>query len=86
MIARDNYYELQVLRNDGSLLGVDSIEKALWDIVADSKRGDGAGVGVLSSDDRDTWTKVCSLSAFFFPTISALGHSLIHFFVAWCQR
>lgn len=57
MIARDNYYELEVLRKDGSLLGVDSIEKALWDIVADAKKGDGAGVGVLSSDNRDTWTK-----------------------------
>lgn len=47
-----------MIRKDGTLLGVDSIEKAFWDIVADAKKGDGAGVGVLSSDNRDTWTKV----------------------------
>lgn len=46
------------MRKDGTLLGVDSIEKAFWDIVADAQKGDGAGVGVLSSDNRDTWTKV----------------------------
>ena len=57
MIARDNYYELEVLRKDGTLLGVDSIEKAFWDIVEDAQKVDGAGVGVLSSDQRDTWTQ-----------------------------
>ena len=41
-----------MIRKDGTLLGVDSIEKAFWDIVADAKKGDGAGVGVLSSDDK----------------------------------
>ncbi|KAN0061504.1 hypothetical protein ACQY0O_006351 [Thecaphora frezii] len=56
VIVRDNYYELEVLRKDGTVLGVDSIEKALWDIVEDAKRCDGEGVGVLSSDHRDTWT------------------------------
>lgn len=58
MIARDNYYQVEVLRKDGTLFGVDTLEKSLWDIVADAKKGDGAGVGVLSSDNRDTWTKV----------------------------
>ncbi|SPO43873.1 related to CAT2 - Carnitine O-acetyltransferase [Moesziomyces antarcticus] len=57
VIARDNYYELEVVRKDGTLLGIDTLEKALWDIVADAQKGDGAGVGVLSSDNRDTWTK-----------------------------
>ncbi|EPQ31479.1 uncharacterized protein PFL1_00814 [Pseudozyma flocculosa PF-1] len=56
VIVRDNYYELEVLRKDGSILGADTIEKAFWDIVEDAKKGDGAGVGVLSSDSRDTWT------------------------------
>ncbi len=61
VIARDNYYELEVVRKDGTLLGIDALEKALWDIVADAQKGDGAGVGVLSSDNRDTWTKVSAV-------------------------
>ncbi len=65
VIARDNYYEVEVMRKDGTLLGVDSIEKALWEIVADARKSDGAGVGVLSSDSRDTWTKVSA--SFYFP-------------------
>lgn len=39
------------------MLGIDSVEKALWDIVQDAQSGDGEGVGVLSSDQRDTWTQ-----------------------------
>lgn len=58
VVVRDNYYELEVLRKDGSMLGVDTIEKAFWDIVQDAQTADGPGVGVLSSDQRDTWTQV----------------------------
>ena len=70
VIARDNYYEVEVLRKDGTLLGVDSLEKALWDIVADAKKGDGAGVGVLSSDHRDTSTKVRSANLAQLPVLT----------------
>lgn len=61
VVVRDNYYELEVLRKDGTMLGVDTIEKAFWDIVQDAQAADGPGVGVLSSDQRDTWTQVGSV-------------------------
>ncbi|KAE8215189.1 hypothetical protein CF327_g1503 [Tilletia walkeri] len=58
VIVRDNYYDLEVLAQDGkTILGPAEIEKSLWDIVEDAKRGDGAGVGVLSADARDTWAQ-----------------------------
>nr|CDI52336.1 related to CAT2-Carnitine O-acetyltransferase [Melanopsichium pennsylvanicum 4] len=81
VIARDNYYEVEVIRNDGTLLGVDSLEKALWEIVADAKKGDGAGVGVLSSDNRDTWTKtrehLLSVSPINRKSINSIEDSLL---------
>ena len=56
VIVRDNFYELEVVRKDGTFLGADSIEQGFWNIIEDAKKADGAGVGVLSSDHRDTWT------------------------------
>ncbi|PWZ00834.1 acyltransferase ChoActase/COT/CPT [Testicularia cyperi] len=80
VIVRDNYYELEVLRKDGTLLGVDSIERAFWDIVEDARKADGAGVGVLSSDQRDTWTQtrehLLSLSPVNRKTINSIEDSL----------
>ncbi|CAO1632887.1 unnamed protein product [Sympodiomycopsis kandeliae] len=57
VIARDNFYSLEVLNDDGSLKDLADIEKSLWDIVNDAQHGDGQGVGVLTSDDRDSWAK-----------------------------
>ncbi|KAK0569116.1 hypothetical protein OC861_001256 [Tilletia horrida] len=58
VIVRDNFYELEVLGQDGkSFLGPAELEKAFWQIVEDAKGGDGAGVGVLSADARDEWAK-----------------------------
>lgn len=55
--ARDNFYRLDVLNDDGSTKPLADVEKALWDIVNDAKQADGRGVGVLTVDDRDTWAK-----------------------------
>lgn len=57
IVARDNFYSLEVLNADGTTKDLADIEKALWDIVNDAQQSDGAGVGVLTSDDRDTWAK-----------------------------
>lgn len=57
MAVRDNFYALEVLNKDNSLKNLTDIEKSLWDIVNDAKQADGEGVGVLTSDDRDTWAK-----------------------------
>lgn len=55
--VRNNYYELQVIDPaTGNILSPQAIEDGIKAIVADARtRPDGAGVGVLSSDDRDTW-------------------------------
>ncbi|PWN52846.1 acyltransferase ChoActase/COT/CPT [Violaceomyces palustris] len=56
VIVRDNFYQLEVLDRAGKRIGLDSLEKAIWRIIEDAKAKDGEGVGVLSSDHRDTWT------------------------------
>lgn len=57
---RNHFYDLQVIDPEtGKILSPQSIEDGLKAIVADAKtRGDAPGVGVLSSDDRDTWAQV----------------------------
>ncbi|CAD6904371.1 unnamed protein product [Tilletia laevis] len=81
VIVRDNYYDLEVLAQDGkTILAPAEIEKALWSIVEDAKRGDGAGVGVLSADARDTWAQnrehLLSLSPVNRTTLNAIEDSL----------
>ncbi|KAK0520037.1 hypothetical protein OC834_007181 [Tilletia horrida] len=81
VIVRDNYYDLEVLAQDGkTILGAAEIEKALWEIIEDAKRGDGAGVGVLSSDARDTWAQnrehLLSISPVNRTTINSIEDSL----------
>lgn len=64
VIARDNYYHLDVMRPSSTQPGrkeivpLDEIERALEKIVEDARKGDGAGVGVMTSDHRDTWARV----------------------------
>jgi carnitine O-acetyltransferase len=57
--VRNNYYELQVVEpTEGKILRPEAIEEGLKAIVQDAKsREDGQGVGVLSSDERDTWAQ-----------------------------
>ncbi|UZJ54007.1 hypothetical protein CBS101457_003327 [Exobasidium rhododendri] len=57
IIARNNFYELNVLNEDGTIVPLEEIESALTDIVADAKKGDGAAVGVMTADGRDEWTR-----------------------------
>ncbi|KAL4402466.1 acyltransferase [Malassezia pachydermatis] len=56
VIVRDNYYELPVINEQGEVYPLDSLEKAIWAIVEDAKKQDGAGVGVMTCNDRDAWT------------------------------
>lgn len=57
IIARDNFYSLEVLNDDGTTKDLADIEKSLWDIVNDAQQTDGPGVGVLTSNERDAWAK-----------------------------
>ncbi|WFD26088.1 carnitine O-acetyltransferase [Malassezia nana] len=56
VIVRDNFYELPVLNEQDEILPLAAIEKALGDIVADARKADGPAIGVMTADDRDTWT------------------------------
>lgn len=56
VMVRDNIYELPVLNEQDEILPLASIEKALGDMVADARKGDGPAIGVMTADDRDTWT------------------------------
>lgn len=59
VIIRNNFYELQVIDSEtGKILSPQAIEDGLKALVEDAKtRPDGPGVGVLSSDARDTWAQ-----------------------------
>lgn len=74
--ARDNFYSVEVLNKDGNIKPLDDIEKALWDVVNDAKQADGAGVGVLTSDDRDTWAQAREHLIVSSPTNSASLRSI----------
>lgn len=63
VIVRDNFYKLDVFSPDGTAVGPAEIEKLLGEIVADARNGDGVAVGVLTSDERDIWTKVSDTEA-----------------------
>lgn len=57
VIIRNNYYDLQVIDpQTGFILSPSAIEDGLKALISDAEtRPDGPGVGVLSSQDRDTW-------------------------------
>lgn len=56
VMVRDNLYELEVINESGEIHALSAIEARLAEIVRDGANGDGKAFGVLSSDDRDTWT------------------------------
>jgi carnitine O-acetyltransferase len=57
-MANDHFYSLDGVSSDGTGVAPSEIEKGLWAIAEDaSKRGPAeTSVGVLSGDDRDSWT------------------------------
>jgi carnitine O-acetyltransferase len=57
VLARNNFYKLQVQNKDGSLVSPSDIELALTSIVQDARRGDGKAIGVLTAVGRDDWTR-----------------------------
>lgn len=57
IIARNNFYRLNVLQEDGLIVPLQEIEDALKAIVADARQADGAAVGVMTADGRDEWTR-----------------------------
>jgi carnitine O-acetyltransferase len=57
VIARNNFYELRVLEEDGTIVPLQEIEDALKGIIADARKADGKPVGILTADGRDEWTR-----------------------------
>ncbi|PWN41844.1 acyltransferase ChoActase/COT/CPT [Ceraceosorus guamensis] len=57
VMARNNFYQVEVLGQDGVTRPLEEIEKAFTDIVEDAKKADGDAVGILTADDRDTWAR-----------------------------
>ncbi|PKI84383.1 hypothetical protein MVES_001602 [Malassezia vespertilionis] len=55
VMVRDNIYSLDVFDDKGNIYPPDTIEQAFRAIVDDAKKADGAGIGVLTSEQRDTW-------------------------------
>ncbi|GAA5879501.1 hypothetical protein JCM16303_003226 [Sporobolomyces ruberrimus] len=58
VMANDHFYSLDVISSDGNGVAPSEIEKGLWAIAEDATRRGPAetSVGVLSGDDRDSWT------------------------------
>jgi len=58
VMANDHFYSLDVVTSDGNGIAPSELEKGLWAIAEDAmNRGPAAtSVGVLSGDDRDSWT------------------------------
>lgn len=58
VMANDHFYSLDVVDKDGNGVSASELEKGFWSIAHDAqKRGPAAtSVGVLSGDDRDSWT------------------------------
>jgi len=58
VMANDHFYSLDVVSSDGNGILPSELEKGLWAIAEDAmKRGPAeTSVGVLSGDDRDSWT------------------------------
>lgn len=58
VMANDHFYSLDVVSSDGNGIAPSEIEKGLWAIAEDATRRGPAetSVGVLSGDDRDSWT------------------------------
>ncbi|GAA5848239.1 hypothetical protein JCM5353_009021 [Sporobolomyces roseus] len=58
VLANDHFYSLDVVTSDGNGIAPSELEKGLWAIAEDAmNRGPATtSVGVLSGDDRDSWT------------------------------
>ncbi|GAA6010965.1 hypothetical protein JCM11491_005885 [Sporobolomyces phaffii] len=58
VLANDHFYSLDVVSSDGDGIAPQELERGLWAIAEDArKRGPApTSVGVLSGDDRDSWT------------------------------
>ncbi|WFD30810.1 carnitine O-acetyltransferase [Malassezia sp. CBS 17886] len=55
VLINDHVYELQLLNEANEVLPLADVEKALKAMVADSQKSAAVPVGVLTSEQRDTW-------------------------------
>lgn len=66
VIVKDQIFTLQVRDDKGVLKSKDAIEALLWMTVKEARESQTKAampVGVLTGDDRDSWTKVCFQNA-----------------------
>lgn len=56
VMVDDNLYELSVFNEHNEIVPLPELEKALRAIVADASKQRGPGIGLLTSEQRDTWT------------------------------
>ncbi|GAA5932375.1 choline/carnitine O-acyltransferase [Sporobolomyces koalae] len=58
VMAHDHFYSLDVVSADGNAVSPAELERGLWAIADDATRRGPAetSIGVLSGDDRDSWT------------------------------
>lgn len=55
VMVDDNLYELPVFNEQNDIVPLPELEKALRAIIADASKQRGTAVGVLTSEQRDTW-------------------------------
>lgn len=55
VLVNDHVYELSVFNEHNEIIALEEIEKALKAIVADASKERGAGVPLLTTEQRDTW-------------------------------
>ncbi|WFC99747.1 carnitine O-acetyltransferase [Malassezia yamatoensis] len=56
VMVNDNIYEVPVFNEKNEIVPLPELEKALHAIVQDGSKQPGQGVGILTTEQRDTWT------------------------------